>query len=114
MISDFISEDFMQPLKILKNKHDVIALRIVDIREKEIPDVGLIELEDEETGEQMLVDTSDKEFRENYRNLMKNKEDELIKSLRKIKIDTINIITDEPYEIPLKKFFKIRMSRVLR
>jgi len=114
VISDFISEDFMQPLKILKNKHDVIALRIIDIREKEIPDVGLIELEDEETGEQMLVDTSDREFRENFQNLMKDKEDELIKSLRKIKIDTINIVTDEPYEIPLKKFFKTRMSRVLR
>jgi len=114
VISDFISDDFFQPLKILKNRHDVIALRIIDLREKEIPDVGLIELEDEETGEQLLVDTSDKDFRDNYYKLMQKNEEKLVLSLRKIKIDTINIITDEPYEIPLKKFFKTRMLRVVR
>jgi len=114
IISDFFDEDFMQPLKILRNRHDVIALRIIDVREREIPDVGLIELEDEETGEQILVDTSDVEFRENFLNLMNEREVDLISSLRKIKIDIINILTDEPYEIPMKKFFKIRMSRVIR
>ena len=114
IISDFIAEDFMQPLKILRNKHDVIALRIIDTREKEIPNVGFIELEDEETGEQLLVDTSDKDFRENYQKLMKEKEDDLIQALRRIKIDTINIVTDESYEIPLKRFFKTRMNRVMR
>ena len=114
IISDFFDEDFMQPLKILRNRHDVIALRIIDLREREIPDVGLIELEDEETGEQILVDTSDAEFRENFSNLMNKKEADLTSSLRKIKIDIVNILTDEPYEIPLKKFFKIRMSRVIR
>lgn len=114
IISDFFDEGFMQPLKILRNRHDVIALRIIDIREREIPDVGLIELEDEETGEQILVDTSDVEFRENFSSLMNEKEADLISSLRKIKIDIVNILTDEPYEIPLKKFFKIRMSRVIR
>jgi uncharacterized protein (DUF58 family) len=114
IISDFFDEGFMQPLKILRNRHDVIALRVIDIREREIPDVGLIELEDEETGEQILVDTSDVEFRENFSSLMNEKEADLISSLRKIKIDIVNILTDEPYEIPLKKFFKIRMSRVIR
>jgi uncharacterized protein (DUF58 family) len=114
IISDFFDDDFMHPLKILKNKHDVIALRIIDQREKEIPDVGFIDLEDEETGEQILIDTSDPEFRKNFYELMQKKEQILISNFRKTKIDYINILTDEAFDIPLKKFFKIRMRRVVR
>ena len=72
IISDFFTGDFYRPLRILRNRHDVIAVRILDERELEIPDVGLIELEDEETGEQILVDTSDEKFRENFRQLIQN------------------------------------------
>ena len=114
IISDFFDEDFMKPLKILKNKHDIIALRIIDIREREIPDIGLIELEDEETGEQILIDTSDPAFRNNYERIMKEKDSHLSASLKKIKIDIVNILTDESYDVPLKKFFKIRIKRVMR
>jgi uncharacterized protein (DUF58 family) len=110
IISDFFDDNFMQPLRLLKNKHDVIAMRITDLREKHIPDIGLIELEDEETGEQMLVDTSDNEFRKNYLNLMEKKELGLKTSLRMLKIDNIDILTDDSYEIPLKKFFKRRLK----
>ena len=114
IISDFFDEDFLVPFKFLKNKHDVIALRVIDRREQQIPDIGLIELEDEETGEQILVDTSDKEFRENYQRLLKGYEEALFHSLRKIKVDVINIFTDEAFEAPLKRFFKLRMQRVMR
>jgi len=113
VISDFFAQDFMQPLKILKRRHDIIAMRITDSREKKIPDIGLIELEDEETGEQLLVDTSDREFRQNFLKLMEKKEYYLKANLRKIKIDMVSILTDESYEIPLKKFFKTRQKRVL-
>jgi uncharacterized protein (DUF58 family) len=114
VVSDFFDEGFLQPLKILKNKHDVIALRIIDQREFEIPDVGFIELEDEETGEQLLIDTSDEEFRKNYTNMMHQRERLLRQSLHKIKIDIVRIFTDESFEIPLKKFFNIRLRRVIR
>ena len=114
VISDFFDEGFLHPLKILKNKHDVIALRIIDKREQEIPDIGLIELEDEETGEQLLVDTSDEDFRESYAKHLREYEETLFHSLRKIKIDVVNILTDEAFEIPLKKFFKLRLQRVMR
>ena len=114
VISDFFDTDFVQPLKLLKNKHDVIALRIIDQRELEIPDIGLIELEDEETGEQLLVDTSDEQFRKNYIEQIQKHEQDLLHQLRKIKIDMVRILTDEPFEIPLKKFFKLRMQRVMR
>jgi len=114
ILSDFFDKDFIKPLKILKNKHDIIALRIVDIREKEIPDVGLIELEDEETGEQILVDTSNEEFRNNYSKIMVNEEQKVTNTFRKNKIDIISILTDENYVTPLKKFFKIRIRRMSR
>jgi len=112
IISDFFTGDFLKPLRILRNKNDVIALRIVDEREMEIPDVGLIELEDEETGEQLLLDTSDRYFRENFRLLMKKKGDELGKALRSVNTDMVCVLTSEPYEVPLKKFFKTRMRMI--
>ncbi|HMA82688.1 MAG TPA: DUF58 domain-containing protein [Candidatus Thermoplasmatota archaeon] len=114
VISDFFDTDFVHPLKLLKNKHDVIALRIIDQRELEIPDIGLIELEDGETGEQILVDTSDEQFRKNYMQQIQKHEQHLVHQLRKIKIDMVRILTDEPFDIPLKKFFKIRLQRVMR
>ncbi len=114
IISDFYSSDFSKPLKILRNKNDVIAINISDLREKEIPEVGLIQLEDEETGEQLLVDTSDLDFRKGYTKLVNEVQRKLNFQLRKMKIDTINILTNEPYDIPLKRFFKIRKQRVVR
>ncbi|KEQ55984.1 Protein of unknown function DUF58 [Marine Group I thaumarchaeote SCGC RSA3] len=109
VISDFIDETkFLKPLKILRKRHDVIALKISDQRELEIPDVGLIELEDEETGEQILVDTSDVEFRDNYSNLIREKEKHLLSELKKIRIDTVSMSTEQDYGVVLKKFFKKR------
>jgi len=109
IISDFIDEsEFLKPLKILRKQHDIIALKITDQREKEIPDVGLIELEDEETGEQILVDTSDDNFRNLYSNLISENDFQFISNLRKIRIDTLSLLTDQNYAIPLKKFFRRR------
>ncbi|MCE2506657.1 MAG: DUF58 domain-containing protein [Nitrosopumilaceae archaeon] len=109
VVSDFIDETkFLKPLKILRKKHDVIALKISDQRELKIPDVGLIELEDEETGEQILVDTSDVEFRNNYSNLIREKEKRLLSELKKIRIDTVSMTTEQDYGVVLKKFFKKR------
>lgn len=114
IVSDYFSDDFSVPLKVLKKKNDVIAIKIIDKREKEIPDVGYIHLEDEETGEQIVVDTSDKTFRDNYYNLIKEHDKRLEKLFRKYKIDFIEILTDEEYSKPLKKFFKIRRFREVR
>ncbi len=114
IISDFYNQEFSKPIKILKKRHDIIALRVNDIRETEIPDVGLIQLEDEESGEQILVDTSDNLFRENYAKIINQEELRLSKLFNKHKVDTIKINTDSSYEIPLKQFFKIRQSRGIR
>ncbi len=109
VISDFIDEsEFLKPLKIIRKKYDIIALKIGDLREKEIPDVGLIELEDKETGEQILVDTSDEDFRNSYSKLISDNELQFTSNLRKIKVDTLQLFTDQNYSIPLRKFFRRR------
>ncbi len=113
IISDFYSDDFIKPIKILKNKHDVIAIRVSDKREDNIPDIGLIELEDEETGEQILVDTSDEEFRNNYSKIIQNQIEKVNNNFKKNKVDIVNITTDDSYEIPLKKFFRMRQKKVM-
>lgn len=114
VVSDFFSEDFSKPLRFLKKRNDVVAIRILDNREKEIPDIGYISLEDEETGEQILVDTSDKDFKNNYERLIKENDKKLEKIFKKYKIDFIEILTDKSYEKPLKKFFKIRKFKEVR
>lgn len=109
VISDFMdNSEFQKPLKIIRKRHDVIALRIIDPREKEIPDVGLIELEDEETGEQILVDTSDNEIRDSYHRLIIENDFQFLTTMKKIKIDTLSLSTDQNYTVPLKKLFKKR------
>ena len=112
VVSDFIDKsDFLKPLKVLQKRHDVISLRIIDPRERTIPNVGLIELEDEETGEQILVDTSDKKFRESYDILIAQNDSQFESNMKKIKIDAISLITEQNYAVPIRKFFKKRRHR---
>jgi len=110
VISDFIDKsNYLKPLKILRKRHDVIALRIIDPREKEIPDIGMIELEDDESDEQILVDTSDEELRNSYRKLIVENDLQFLTNMMKKKVDTISLLTDQDYSIPIKKFFKRRL-----
>lgn len=111
VISDFLDDtQFTTPLKILRRRHDVIALRIMDKREVEIPDIGLIELEDEETGEQVLVDTSDDAFRDAYARLVSKGNSEFNTSMTSSKIDAVTLFTDNDYTLPLKHLFKRRLQ----
>ncbi|MCD6477669.1 MAG: DUF58 domain-containing protein [Candidatus Aenigmarchaeota archaeon] len=112
VISDFLSGDFKKPIKYLKNRNDVILVNLFDPHEEEIPDVGYIYLEDEETGEQILVNTSDKSFREVYLKEMKRKRNEMMSEMKKLKIDVIEVSTSEPFYIPLKRFFEMRKMMV--
>jgi uncharacterized protein (DUF58 family) len=112
IVSDFFdSSEYLKPLKILRRKHDVIFLKITDSREQEFPKIGLIELEDIETGEQILVDTSNTMFLRKYNESVLNNDLQLMLNLRKLKVDCIKILSDEDYEIPLRKFFKKRIGR---
>lgn len=115
IISDFFSEmNFEKHLRMMKRKHDVIAVNINDMREQGMPDIGYIALEDEETGEQVLIDTSNEEFQRNYKRLIENRNNELDTVFKKSKVDVIRLKSDEPFEVPLRKFFKLRLEKMVR
>ena len=112
IVSDFMSPDFKPALRIANKKHDVIAITITDPREVSMPDIGLVELEDAETGETILVDTSDKKFREAFTG--NNSEERALreKLFKSIKVDSINVMTDQSYIDPLMRFFRMRERRL--
>lgn len=114
ILSDFFSKGFYKEMAILHRRHDVVAINMRDIREEEIPDLGYIELEDSETGEQFLVNTSDKEFRRNYVSLVNKKNRELDSTLKKMKLDMIQLHSGEDFSVPIKRFFGMRNRRVVR
>jgi uncharacterized protein (DUF58 family) len=114
ILSDFMDFDennsprFEQALKIASKKHDVVALRIYDPREKELPAVGLVEMYDAETGQTILVNTSRKKNRKLYNDWWRGCSDNLSKIFSKYRIDSVSIATDDDYIKPLVKLFKKR------
>lgn len=107
-ISDFIDEDFENELTIANRKHDVIALQIYDIRETEIPNVGLIKLKDAETGDRIWLDASDKNLRTFYKHKWEENQLKLERTFTKAKVDAISISTSDDYVKALLKLFKMR------
>ncbi|MCC8173394.1 MAG: DUF58 domain-containing protein [Odoribacter sp.] len=109
VLSDFIDEkEFDHALSIANRKHDVVALRVYDRRENELPPVGLVYLTDAETGESMWVDTSDKKLREEYHKYAFIEEKKLMDSFRRAGVDVANIRSDEDYVRALINLFKKR------
>lgn len=109
LISDFFAEaNYKDALKIANKKHDLVALRIIDKTEMDLPKMGLVKLKDNETGKIICVDTDDKFFRKQYTvNLLKF-EDELKETFTRSGIDATRIYTDESYIRPLMNLFKNR------
>ena len=109
VISDFIDEhDYAHALAIANRKHDVVALRVYDPRENQLPPVGMMYLRDAETGEQMWVDTSDKKLREAYEKYAFVREKELDAIFKRSGVDVANIRSDEDYVRALITLFKKR------
>jgi len=113
VISDFFDQGFKRLLSVSNKRHDMIALSITDPRELDLPDVGIIKLEDAELGKSSLVDTSDTKFRRQYRESAVKRISERKKIFRSINVDNIDIRTDVPYEKELIKFFRMREARRL-
>ncbi|GAK57268.1 hypothetical protein U27_04233 [Candidatus Vecturithrix granuli] len=111
LVSDFIASGYEQALRITSRKHDVIPITITDPRELELPNVGFIELEDAETGEQIMLDTFDPDVRKAYRTLALEELAIRERVFRSMKLDVINIRTDQPYLQTLISFFHKRASR---
>lgn len=109
LISDFMDEqDFEHPLLIANKKHDMVALRVYDRREQELPPVGLIYLTDAETGEHIWVDTSDRAVREGYKKFAAEREKEMERVFKRTGVDVAAISADEDYVRALITLFKKR------
>jgi len=111
ILSDFMSKEFEKPLKIASRKHDLIALRIHDKREDNLPNVGLVPMQDAETEEMVLVDTSSKNIRDLFMKNRASKITALKKLLPASGVDLIDITTGTDYVRPLINFFKTRGKR---
>jgi len=108
IISDFIDKNFERDLMIANRKHDIVALQVYDIRETELPNVGMIKLKDAESGERIWVDTSDKRLRTTYKHAWGEGQLALQKSFTKSGVDLVSMSTSEDYVRVLMKLFKMR------
>ena len=108
IISDFISESFLKSLKILKFKHQIVLVNISDVHETEIPNIGHAYLEDAESGEQILVNTSDKKFQEHYSILLKKTRDKNEYEIKKLGIDFLNLSNEESFDITFNRYIRNR------
>lgn len=114
LLSDFLDLEFYSPIKGLIAKHDVIAVTLTDPRELELPDVGIMEAVDPESGETMLIDTSDRKLRETYRRRAQDLADNRSALFRSQGVDELVLRTDQTYVKPLAQFFERRASRKVR
>ena len=111
IISDFMSPDFETELKIANKKHDIIALRLFDKHEEEFPDLGLIPVKDEESGQIVWINTGDRKVREAYKIDAITRKARLKDVFSKSGVDTTDIGTHESYVKPLMTLFKKREKR---
>jgi uncharacterized protein (DUF58 family) len=109
VISDFFDLDYTDSLKLLAKKHDVIALRIIDKAEQELPRAGLLHLKDPETGNILTINSSSARIRKKYKAAAAELEGKIESEFRKMKIDLVTLRTDKPYAPELMKFFKFRI-----
>jgi uncharacterized protein (DUF58 family) len=111
-ISDFQTSDFSRELSVSGRRHDFIALHIQDQREEALPNVGIITLEDAETGEQIEINTGDRSTRARFSAQAETRRAELNRTLRRSNIDAISLRTGENYLPALRSFFKQRERRL--
>ena len=111
LISDFIDEDYERPLQLTRRRHDVVAVSIFDPRERALPDVGFINLQDAETGEQFLVDSSRREVRAYFAQQQEKENQQKRALFRRNGIDEVSIDITKSYVDPLVRLFHERVRR---
>ena len=114
LLSDFIDQDFQQSLKIASRKHDLIAIRISDRREIQLPKAGIFILKDQETGEEFFVDFAAKKTRAAFIKDQRENETRLQETFKKYGVDSITIDSEKDYEKPLFDFFMERRKKFAR
>ncbi len=111
IVSDFLAHDYQKSIQLLSNKHDVIALQIVDPAERDLPQGGLVRVFNPETGESDIVNLSDKKLRMQYRKFIQVEQELLDKRMTQARVDLLSLRTNEPYVQELQKFFDRRIKR---
>jgi len=108
VLSDFLSTDYLAPLRIAKRRHDVVGIHIMDPREEALPNVGLIRAVDSETGATRWIDSSSKKVRQQYSDWFQNHMEYFKNTFIKTGADSVTISTNESYVNKLLQFFKRR------
>lgn len=111
LVSDFFGQGFSRPLSVAGRRHDLIAVRMQDVREKSLPPLGLVEMEDPETGERVVVNTSNQDFRDAFEERNRKSSEQLSRDFLRSQVDVIEIETGQPYVKPLMRFFRTRIRR---
>ena len=112
LISDFLDEGYEKALRTAARRHDIIAVRVVDPREQELPDAGLVRMEDPESGRVEVVDLSSRAVRENFAAAVRKRTEEQDKIFRSAGVDRIDLKVGESYIDPLMGFFRMRAKKI--
>jgi uncharacterized protein (DUF58 family) len=111
LVSDFLAADLRRPLMRVNRQHDLIAIHLTDPREQALPPMGIVELQDAETGEMVLVDTNSRAVRERFEDAARLRREGIDRLFKTTGIDRIPIFMGEPYLDPVVKFFRTRAKR---
>ncbi len=113
LISDFLARDFETSLRIVSRKHDLVPVVISDPLEDSFPRLGLVEMEDPETGERIVVDTSQARVRKQFEAAMRKRREELGKLFKKLELEYVELHAGEEYVAALTRFFRARARRLV-
>ena len=112
LVSDFLAAGFDRALSVAARRHDLVAVRVSDVREEDIPPMGFVEFEDPETGRRIVVNTSGRAFRDRFREIRADARERSDQLFRRCRIDSIDVTTGVPYDRALRLFFERRARRV--
>ncbi len=111
LLSDFLADGYDRPLSVAARRHDLVAVHLVDPRERWLPSVGLVRLRDAETGADVVLDAGDRSVREAYERQAQQRERELDRRVRRAGCDLISVDVTQPVADPLQAFFMRRERR---
>jgi uncharacterized protein (DUF58 family) len=112
LVSDFLAQDYEKGLRIVGRKHDLVPVVVNDPFEEKFPALGVVDLEDPETGERMTVDTSDPRVRGRFQKFMAQQREDRNKIFKRLQLDSVELRAHEEYALALQKFFSARAARM--